>query len=119
MAASTEGRCRGWGQETGSRVWAGPNLERLRGKRCSPGGDGTVCKGSAPSPRAVLGPAAFASWGWEEGKLRHQGAFTFQREFPGGLHVGGGRPQIQLAGRPLCTTGFPAHVLARSWPLGP
>lgn len=65
VAASTEGGAGGWGQETGSRVWAGPNL-RDSGQALCPGGDGTVCKGSAPSPARSWGPAAFASWGWEE-----------------------------------------------------
>lgn len=50
---------------------------------------GLSVKAEHPAPALVVGPAAFASWGWGEGKLRHQGAFTFQSEFLGGLHVGG------------------------------
>ena len=71
------------GRESGEdQIWrnSGASVSAQEGTRLS-------VKAEHPPPALVLGPAAFASWGWEEGKLRHQGAFTFQSEFPGGLHV--------------------------------
>lgn len=48
LASSTRGAgSGGGGQETRSRVWAGPNLEILRGKNFSPGKTG-LCR-SRPS----------------------------------------------------------------------
>lgn len=67
----------GGGQEAGSRVWAGPNLEKCRGKHFSPWRTRTLNKGRASSCYGGSGRAASASRG-VRGTLRHQ------NKFPGG-----------------------------------